>query len=67
MRRRRVHLRPAEGLDWPRVRLSDTEVAQIEAFLHALTGASVDTLALGVPERVPSGLPVDQPAARGAE
>lgn len=39
--------------------LTDTEVAQIVAFLHALTGETANTGRLGVPKSVPSGLPVD--------
>lgn len=39
--------------------LSDTEVDQIVAFLHALTGETANIDKLGVPEAVPSGLPVD--------
>ena len=39
--------------------LSSEEIAELEAFLGALTGASVDQLPFGVPETVPSGLPVD--------
>lgn len=40
-------------------RLSDREIADLVAFLHALTGASVDKRPLGRPLTVPSGLPVD--------
>lgn len=39
--------------------LSDTEVDDIIAFLHALTGETANTDRLGVPTSVPSGLPVD--------
>ncbi|MDF0599409.1 cytochrome c peroxidase [Psychromarinibacter sp. C21-152] len=42
------------------VALSDAEVAQIVAFLEALTDPVSIEGRLGVPERVPSGLPVDQ-------
>ncbi|MCR9110048.1 MAG: c-type cytochrome [Rhodobacteraceae bacterium] len=38
--------------------LTDDEVAQLIAFLHALED---ETERLGVPDAVPSGLPVDQP------
>ena len=53
--------RQSEHLDLPTVRLSAEQVSDIEAFLHSLTGqaAAAGTLPLGVPERVPSGLPVD--------
>ena len=39
--------------------LTPEELAELEAFLGALTGASVDQLPFGVPSDVPSGLPVD--------
>ncbi|MEL7132118.1 MAG: methylamine utilization protein MauG, partial [Pseudomonadota bacterium] len=41
------------------VLLSDTEVDEIVAFLHALTGKGAQTDKLGIPASVPSGLPVD--------
>ncbi len=41
------------------VALSDADLADIEAFLHSLTGATATALPLGRPETVPSGLPVD--------
>ena len=41
------------------VRLSDDEVDAIVQFLHALTGKSAHTGLFGIPETVPSGLPVD--------
>jgi cytochrome c peroxidase len=40
------------------VTLSDTELAQLMAFLHALTDNTVDERQF-VPARVPSGLPID--------
>lgn len=43
----------------PVVALTDLEVTQIKAFLHALTGRSAQTRPVGRPERVPSGLSVD--------
>ncbi|EPX81606.1 cytochrome-c peroxidase [Litoreibacter arenae] len=39
--------------------LSEAEIADLTAFLHALTGTSLDRPMFGVPEKVPSGLPVD--------
>ncbi len=39
--------------------LSATEIADLVAFLQALTGETVDQRPLGRPNRVPSGLPVD--------
>ncbi len=51
--------RQTRMLDAEPVILTDEEVAQIEAFLHALTGRTALTRPLGRPDRVPSGLPVD--------
>lgn len=51
--------RQAAVLDINPVALSAAEIIDIEAFLHALTGASVDDRPLGRPDTVPSGLPVD--------
>lgn len=42
------------------ISLSDDQVADILAFLNALTDDSWQVDRLGVPDRVPSGLPVDQ-------
>ncbi|MEO0929639.1 MAG: cytochrome c peroxidase [Pseudomonadota bacterium] len=39
--------------------LSDADIADLVAFLHALTGETADTRPMGRPETVPSGLPVD--------
>lgn len=39
--------------------LTDSEVDQIVAFLHALKGETANDGKLGVPKAVPSGLPVD--------
>ena len=41
------------------VRLSDDEIGDLVAFLHALTGRSAATGRLGKPRSVPSGLSVD--------
>ncbi|WP_316014105.1 cytochrome-c peroxidase [Roseobacter sp. HKCCA0434] len=41
-------------------RLDDAQVAAIVAFLESLTGASATSGRLGIPESVPSGLPVDR-------
>ena len=51
--------RQAATLDVRPVVLSDGEVDDIVAFLHALTGKTALTRPLGRPERVPSGLAVD--------
>ncbi len=51
--------RQARVLDVVPVALSDVEVADIEAFLHALTGKTAATRPMGRPDKVPSGLPVD--------
>ncbi|MEL6840552.1 MAG: methylamine utilization protein MauG, partial [Pseudomonadota bacterium] len=39
--------------------LSDADIADLVAFLQALTGDTADTRPLGRPATVPSGLPVD--------
>ena len=39
--------------------LSDTEIAELVAFLNSLTGTTARQRPLGRPETVPSGLPVD--------
>ncbi|MEM1429839.1 MAG: cytochrome c peroxidase [Pseudomonadota bacterium] len=51
--------RHARALDIALAPRSDAEIAQIVAFLHALTGASAHDRPLGRPDKVPSGLPVD--------
>lgn len=51
--------RQAARLDISPVAMSDAEVADIIAFLNALTGATAETRPLGRPPHVPSGLPVD--------
>ena len=51
--------RQAAVLDINPVALSSNEISDIEAFLHALTGAGVNDRPLGRPTSVPSGLPVD--------
>ena len=58
--------RQAATLDISLPALTDEEVSQLVAFLNALTGAGVHTLPFGVPENVPSGLPVDRRASRRA-
>lgn len=40
--------------------LSRESIEQLLAFMHALTGASVNTPSLGIPQTVPSGIPVDK-------
>jgi len=52
-------VRHAAALDIEPISLSDAEVADIVAFLHALTGETAETRPLGRPDAVPSGLPVD--------
>ncbi len=51
--------RQAAVLDITPVALSDGEVAELVAFLNALTGKTAKTRPLGRPETVPSGLAVD--------
>jgi len=52
-------VRHAAALDIEPISLSDAEVADLIAFLHALTGETAETRPLGRPDAVPSGLPVD--------
>ncbi|MCF2870370.1 methylamine utilization protein MauG [Octadecabacter sp. G9-8] len=47
------------ALDINPVALSVSEISDITAFLHALTGQTADVRPLGRPTTVPSGLPVD--------
>ena len=42
------------------VSLSEEEVSDLVAFLHSLTDTSWQVRGLGVPDTVPSGLPLDQ-------
>lgn len=51
--------RQERAIDINPVALSDQEMADIIAFLHALTGASAQDRPLGRPTSVPSGLSVD--------
>ena len=51
--------RQAAVLDIHPVALTEAEIADLVAFLTALTGKSVDQRPLGRPDVVPSGLPVD--------
>ena len=50
--RRRVDITPR--------RLTDDEVLALVDFMDALSGRSAQSLPLGIPDRVPSGLPVDR-------
>ena len=50
--RRRIDITPRQ--------LTDSEVAALVDFMDALTGESARSLPLGIPARVPSGLPVDR-------
>jgi len=52
-------VRHAAALDIEPISLGDAEIADIVAFLHALTGETAETRPLGRPDAVPSGLPVD--------
>ena len=51
--------RQASYVDLPRVRLTDEEVSDLEAFLNALTDPNPYDRPMGIPASVPSGLPVD--------
>ncbi len=59
---RREMARQAARLDITPLRLTDADVADLEAFLNSLTGvsAAAGAFRLGVPDAVPSGLPVDR-------
>ncbi len=50
----------AQSIDIEPVDLSDDEVDDLIAFLHSLTDETWRARSAGVPESVPSGLPVDQ-------
>ncbi len=50
--RSRVDIRP--------IPLNETEIDELVAFLHALTGTSSIDGRLGIPDRVPSGLEIDR-------
>ncbi len=54
----RERARLASQTDIERIELNDDEVAQIVAFLHALTGTESIKGRLGIPNSVPSGLEV---------
>ena len=56
---RREMQRLRARIDIEPVALSDAEVSDLVAFLHALTGRSAARGRLGKPRRVPSGLPID--------
>ena len=56
---RREMARQQAVLDIIPVTMNATQVADIEAFLHALTGNTAEERPLGRPATVPSGLPVD--------
>ena len=47
------------AVDLDRIALAEADLDALEAFLHALTGATANDRPLGRPDTVPSGLPVD--------
>lgn len=49
----------AEGIELPPITLTDAEIADLLSFLNALTDTESDKTRLGVPESVPSDLPVE--------
>lgn len=51
--------RETAAIDIEPVALGDAEIADLVAFLGALTGRTAETRPMGRPESVPSGLPVD--------
>ncbi|MEO0357642.1 MAG: cytochrome c peroxidase, partial [Pseudomonadota bacterium] len=59
---RRELARQARARDIVPLALTDQDVRDLEAFLNSLTGASVAAgqFRLGVPDQVPSGLPIDR-------
>lgn len=54
-------IRIAEATEIMPVTLSDTEIAELMAFLEALTDPQARSGRLGAPLSVPSGLPIDTP------
>ncbi|WP_299558609.1 cytochrome c peroxidase [uncultured Sulfitobacter sp.] len=52
-------MRIAEAIEIPDVSLDDVEIAKIMAFLQSLTDPSAGSSGLGLPQSVPSGLPLD--------
>ena len=59
---KREMARQARFRDVEPTNLTDREVSDLVAFLKALTGtASVSNPPFGIPDSVPSGLPVDRP------
>lgn len=56
---RREMARQADRLDITPLSLSDGDISDLVAFLNSLTGTEAQNLPLGVPDLVPSGLPVD--------
>ena len=47
-------------IDIQPIALSDNEIADLVSFMHALTGQTAQKFRFGIPERVPSGLPIDK-------
>ncbi|MGJ5619650.1 cytochrome-c peroxidase [Sulfitobacter sp. MF3-043] len=58
--------RHAAANDLVPVSISEEDIADIEAFLHSLTGAAATKGRLGIPVSVPSGLPVDHGSLAGS-
>ncbi len=54
-------MRIAQAIEIPSVALTEAEIADLMAFLAALTDDTAARGRLGAPETVPSGLPVDRP------
>ncbi|WP_209008353.1 cytochrome-c peroxidase [Roseibium polysiphoniae] len=52
--------RQKRHLDIQPTELSDRDISELVAFLNALTGSSLDNPPFGVPESVPSELPLDE-------
>ncbi len=56
---RREMARVRNKVDIQPVQLSNGEISNLVSFLKALTGNSAESLPLGIPSSVPSGLPID--------
>ena len=54
-------MRQANHIDINLPALTDSEVDDIVAFLHSLTGEQAMTQDFYIPDEVPSGLPIDKP------
>ncbi|WP_368669584.1 cytochrome-c peroxidase [Roseibium sp. RKSG952] len=58
---KREMARQARARDIVPIALTDPEIAALLAFLKSLTGTTTKTPPFGIPDTVPSGLPIDNP------